>query len=183
MNQIKGSSVEFLRQYIKKFDPNMESAMIKLLDGQCRQVYNQAMSVGWVPVEVMDKLLIAFAQTLYADDRLEDAMEKIGYDMGQTQLSGIYRVIIKLSTLPMFVNKSAQLWRLYYKKGTGRAYMDSKSKTAVFSVKNYPDLPLSLRLATIGFIKAVGMLAGLNQVTVEHHQEQKRLWLWVASWQ
>ena len=70
----------------------------------------------------------AAARILYADS--VEPLVDLGRDMALSDLTGIYKVLLRVATIPMVIERTARLWTTYHKKGSARIEREGDAKKA-----------------------------------------------------
>ncbi|MBN1596533.1 hypothetical protein JW933_11460 [candidate division FCPU426 bacterium] len=105
-----------------------------------------------------------------------------GGKIAENDFLGIYRIFIRLLSIPYFVKQTAKLWNTFHKKGNAQAEEIKGRQEALFWVEAYPDLPETYREILSGYLLRCVELAGGQNVRVLAEGENPQRWQWRIYW-
>jgi hypothetical protein len=178
MANSKGTSVVFFRTRWQE-DPGTEEAFRKELSDEAREFYDSVLPIAWVPDQIVSEIEQKAAAVLFPDSR--DGLQQVGRLQAQHDLRGIYRVLLRIITIPMLIKKAASLWSTYHDAGTADV-ADLNDKTGTFLVRKHPDLPSTIREVTTGYILGAVELTRAQNVRVVLNEADPNRWAWVVTW-
>lgn len=181
MADTKGTTLVFLKQAIARKGGDLERRFLNGLSPDEVKLYTTVMPVSWLPIEPVTRMLKAGAETLYPGDR--QGLRKIGHDLAQDNLTGLYKVLIKMTTVPFLMAQIAKLWETYHKQGRARIERTGEGNQATMIVEDYPDLPADFRELLCGYVVGAMELTGARNVRIEHDARDPKAWRWAGSWE
>ncbi|NTV52294.1 MAG: hypothetical protein HGA76_04685 [Candidatus Firestonebacteria bacterium] len=108
---------------------------------------------------------------------------KIGYAMAKDNFNGLYKFLISIATVPFLVKQVPTIWNIYYDKGTPRAELPPEGGIGTIVVENLPELPMSIRVLTTGFIQSALEFTKVKNINVKLTSTNPQAWKWVATWE
>ncbi|MBN1594839.1 hypothetical protein JW933_02830 [candidate division FCPU426 bacterium] len=181
MGRSKGVGVVELKKIFSQKGRALEETLISRLDEDSARIYRFSVEASWIPLEVMASIYETAAGVLYPDE--QDGLFKIGEAQAKNQLTGIYRIIMKIINVPYLIEKTAKLWKLYYDQGEAHTEKQESTNLAVMVVTGFPELPFPNRETTRGYVAgAIGLTGGKN-VKVTGDYTNPLNWRWLMEWQ
>lgn len=181
MPKTKGTGINWLRDLIEYRGPEAEQAMSKSLSPDDFMAYRTAMPISWFPEDVATRIYLAAGNILFAgkpDIRLE-----VGRGMAKSNLTGIYKLLVPLATIPFLLKQAARLWRTYHDTGVTSVEEFKGEKRIIFTVGNFPGLPAEMRQVLRGYILGLAELVGVNNVRVALDERDLNSWKWEITWE
>jgi len=175
MAKTKGNLIIFLKKCLRERGKEAEDKFIQKLDPDVLEVYRTTLMFFWVPVEKMAKIIEAAAPD-------PKAIMKLGREFGRNNLTTVYRVLLRFTTIPYLIEKAAKFWKLYHDKGNVKVLRKEEENTAVLLVKGYPDLPESLRKLSGGFILSSLEITNAKNIQIERDDRDPVSWKWKITW-
>lgn len=180
MAKFKGSGVVFLRTRIQAAGRAEEKALLAKLTPEEADAYTKAMAITWIPLDITAALFRKVAEVLYPGN--PKGIFELGRGQARDNLSGIYKIILKLTTVPFLAGQSAKLWRTYYDFGNARTELNADLKKGVLIVENHPDLPKEIRELTRGYIAGAMELTKSEGIQVQSDESNPEAWKWIVHW-
>lgn len=180
MADYKGTGVVSVREAIQKRGSQAENSLFDLLTSEEKQVYLKTMPIHHIPIEQGTAIIVKAASVLYPQDNL--AVHKLGFEMADHDLKGIYRFMVKLATVPFIIKQAASLWKVYSVKG--RAWAEPRGeKSAVFLLEGYPELPERFREMMSGYIQGTLSFTGVKNIKITRQNDDPNVWKWPITWE
>lgn len=180
MANYKASVLVFLREEIAKRGTETQAAFLGVLTPEEARAYKNALPMSWVPAPTMAGIISNAAHILHPHDPKGAA--RLGYVQAKYDLTGIYKVLLKVITIPILINQTARLWSNYHAQGTAHGVVVASGKEGTLVVEGYPDLPEPIRRMTTGYTEATVEMAGVNDVRVEENFTNPDAWKWRITW-
>ncbi len=180
MAKTKGNLIIFLKKRLREIGKEAEDKFIQKLDPDVLDVYRSTLMFYWVPVEKMAKIIEAVAPVLYPSD--PKAIMKLGREFGQNNLTTVYRVFLRFTTVPFLIEKAAKFWKLYNDKGNVKVVRREGENTALLLVEDYPDLPESMRELSGGFILSSLEITNAKNIQIARDDRDPVSWKWKITW-
>lgn len=179
MGNYKGVGVVFLRDLMKRTGESAEKTLLNRLDSDQAQIYRTAMPFKWYPVSVTTGLFEVAAEVAFPGD--PNKLRKLGKELASDQLKGVYRLLLKVATIPMAIKRAAQLWGTYHDTGKATAWTEGSNR-AIFQVAGYHTLPLSACEVLCGFVRGVVELTRATNVDVVLDRSNPSSLKWIVTW-
>jgi hypothetical protein len=178
---VKGTTLVYLQQEFKRKGEAAEKKFLSRISPDEAKLYQSALPIAWFPLEPVTRILAAGAEVLFPGDA--QGLRKLGHGMAQDNLTGIYKILIKLTTVPFLIAQVAKLWGTYHKQGRAYVIREGEAKRAVLVVEDYPEMPAKFRELNSGYIIGALELTNAKKVTVEHDGSDPEAWKWVGTWE
>jgi uncharacterized protein (TIGR02265 family) len=181
MTEYKGTAVAFLRTLIAAQTAEARAAFEKSIAPADLEAYRAILPVSTVSIQCAANLYSATAAALHPTLSLNAGLRRVGRAVAEDNLSGIYRIVLKVLSVRMLIDQCAKLWRTYHSTGIARSEKID-DQHYLFIVADSPDLPESYREFVCGYIEgAVALTGGKNsRVTKGGHAQE---WQWDVTWQ
>ncbi|MCD4814735.1 hypothetical protein K8S19_13715 [bacterium] len=181
MADAKGTGVVFLKNKLKANNTDEEVVFISKLPEKIKNIYFKTLSISWIPVEYLAVMMETTAEIVYPDD--QEALFKLGQDEASDNLNGVYKVMLKMTTVPFLVRQTAKLWRHYHAAGEASAAFDKNSdKQGYMMVRGYPEFPASMREVVRGYISGALALTRARNISVVLDELDPQCWKWHCKW-
>lgn len=178
MANCKGTNVVFFRT-LWQSRPSFEKQFRDGMSSEAREAYDSALPISWVPDQVVAEMEESAAAVLFPDE--PNGLQNVGRLQAKHDLGGIYNVLLRITTVPVLIKKSARLWSTYHDQGNADI-ADQGARTATLLVMNYPDLPRSMRQVTTGYVAGAVEMTRARDVDVALNERDPRRWAWVVTW-
>jgi len=179
MNNYKGTGAVFVRKLIASRGPEFEQRFLARLNPAEVAIYHQTFEFDWIPIEVITRFFEVAAPLLYPGQM--DGLRMIGQQMARDNLRDIYRILLRVATVPFIIGQSARLWQTYHRKG--RAVLErSEPNLMRFVVRDYPDLPERFRECLCGYIMGLMELVAARDIRVLKYSDAPEAWSWKIAW-
>jgi hypothetical protein len=178
MVRIKGMTVEFLKREINK--AKLEFALLDQLTVEEQELYTRNLPLVWHDIEQATAVLEKGAKLLYPD--ATSAMYALGYHEAKDHLKGIYRVLMRVITVPFIAKQTAKLWTTYYDRGIGRTELHANEKALTVFISGVPEMS-ALQLQKIsGYVQSTMEMSGEKNVRAQIDARDAQEWKWVIRW-
>lgn len=181
MIDYKAAGIISMKKALEAGNKEAEIKFLSSLTSEESNIYKTALPVSWVPIEIAAQLFKKGATMLYPHD--PKGLEKLGRAEALDELTGIYKIFLKMTTVPYLMNQAAKLWRNYHKKGQARVEGNPEEKTGYFIVEDFPELPEIIQIVTSGYLIGSLELTGAKNVQVTREASDSQLWRWKIKWE
>ncbi len=180
MQTYKAVFVDYVRKELKRDGRDLEPELLKQLSEADRQEYRSLLPVSWISPELGGRLLEAFGPVLFPT--AVDPVFEIGRGQARNDMTGIYRILLKVATVPMVINRAATLFGTYHKTGKASLEHVDGEKRGAFFINEYPDLSDGIRRTVGGYIMGLLELTGVKEIKVHLNDSNPNAWRWDISW-
>jgi hypothetical protein len=180
MNGYKGTGVDFVRKLLKARGADA-AALEQKLSPSDTETFHSATTMSWVPAETAVRIFAAAAELLYPGD--PRGVFELNRLMAKDNMSGIYRILLRVVSVPVLMARAAKLWSTYHSRGRGRAEGDPEDRAGTFIVEDYPECPLGLLPFIAGFLQGVLEMAGAKNINVAIDSSNPHQWRWRVTWE
>ena len=178
-NNYKGTGVVFMRSFVRAMNSALEPRLLAKLPPEDAERYLKTLEFDWIPIGSITRIFEAASPLLYPGNH--EGLRLIGREMARDHLRGIYRIMLRVTTVPFVVAQTARLWSTYHRRG--RAHMTRQEPHLIhFVVADYPELPERFRECLCGYIQGVMELVGAREIRVAKSNDNANAWLWRVSW-
>jgi len=180
MAKCKGTNIVFLRKVLGAAGTAAESQFLEKLTPAEAESYRTALPVSWLAAETTTRLFEAAAEVLHPGDA--QGIRRLGRELARDNLKGIYRALLRMTTISFVVGLSARLWGMYHDQGKASAWRDPERNRVVVTVTDYPELPKKFLDEIAGYIFGVAEFTGVKNLKVEKDAQDPRAWKWSVTW-
>ncbi|MEW6516423.1 MAG: hypothetical protein AB1439_05915 [candidate division FCPU426 bacterium] len=178
--EMKAAGIVFMRELFKQSAAGQEEEFLSQLNPEETMQYKNCLPVSWMPIYNYVRILKRGAQILFPGDPAP--LQRLSAAEAEYDLQGVYRVLLKVISIPALVNQTAKLWDKYYKRGVARTEADYASKRATLFVEKYPELPAESRETVTGYLKGALNLTGVKNVQITPDDADPNQWKWLITW-
>ncbi|MBI5507712.1 MAG: hypothetical protein HY903_03050 [Deltaproteobacteria bacterium] len=180
METYKAVFVDYLRKEMARRGKECEAAVMARLSVEDQQAFRALLPMAWISPQLGARILEAAGAVLFADH--EDPIFELGRGQAHNDMTGIYRILMKVATVPMVIGRAATLFGTYHRKGAAAVEHQSGAANGVFLIKDYADLPAGIRRSVGGFITGLLELTGAKDIRVKSDESNPALWRWEIAW-
>jgi hypothetical protein len=109
MGNFKGTGIITLRNLLLKSGRETETAFLIQVDPGEIDLFKKVLPLSWVPITTVAKFFAIGAPLLCPGKPIEEGLRYIGAQMARDNLSGIYRVLIRILTVPMLITQATKI--------------------------------------------------------------------------
>jgi len=180
MSKTKGTDVMALRGLVQEKGPAAENALSELLGPRLEKIYKHILATSWTEIDDQAAIYQAAAQVLFPG--CDDCLTKLGAALAEKSYSGIYKIFFRLPTVEYIFSRGALIWNTYYERGEASIEPISE-KCFEMVVRNFPELPRSMREVAIGHYTVILKLTGAKNIRIDMNESDPLAWRWRASWE
>ncbi len=114
----KGIGVVFVRSALRGAGADAETKVLTQLTAEERRVYEQTTASEWVSIEVASRLFELAAPVVHVGKVLP--LRLLGRDLARDNMSGAYRVFLRVLSVEFILGQTARLWSTYHRHGSSR---------------------------------------------------------------
>jgi hypothetical protein len=180
MAKVKGTDVVSLRKVFKKLDSSIEAEFLAQLSLPVETIYTITTVHSWIPGELLCEIYQAAASVLYPNE--DFALRKLGQVICQYSYSSIYKLFLRIPTVPFVLNSAARIWRTYNDEGSLR--IERTSSTGILlSVVQYSSWFMVLQDVAEGHFVVLMQFAGAKNVQLLKQPSSPDCWQWQIIWE
>ncbi|MCD4813887.1 DUF2378 family protein [bacterium] len=180
MDHYRGVGIVFLRNFIKAHGSTIEEKFIQGLNEEQNSIFLDASNNNWVPVPATEKLFEQAARLLYPGD--QNAYRHLGRERAKENFSGIYKSLLKITTIAFIIKRAAKVWEASYEKGHARVEKNKDENRAIFIVEDYPEFSPVMMEVGCGYIEGVVGLSSAENIQVNKDVSDPQAWKWHITW-
>ncbi len=115
---IKGTAVKVTDEYVKKFYPEKYEVWKETLPEDSKKIFQDIiLSSNWYPIKpAFIEPTKVVANFFFASD-YEKAAFEIGKYSAEVALKGIYKIFLKVASIPFIIKRTPTIYKTYYDKG------------------------------------------------------------------
>ncbi|NTV53316.1 MAG: hypothetical protein HGA76_09945 [Candidatus Firestonebacteria bacterium] len=181
MAKYKGAGLAALKKQIVDLGSAKEQELLAKLTPEEKQVYTAVLSSAWLPIDIAAHLLQKGAEVI-SPGNPDLGLHQIGLFQARYNLAGIYKPLMRITTVYFVVQQAAKLWTTYFDRGQALAVKVADKNLIEFSVDDFPELPYSNRRIVNGFIEGTLEFTGTKNIRVTHQSENSQSWKWHIIW-
>jgi len=176
--QIKAATISFIKTRMHALANGSEERLLARLQPAARTSYVGAMPISWVPMNHADSIYAAAAEILYPG--VAHPIRELGRDAGRASFSSIYRVLLRVLSVPYIMEQAAKLWHTLHTHGDITAEKVEPNCVLV-TVSNHPSMGEAVRESAAGQFAVLVELTGARDVQVVR-DDRPPVWRWRVSW-
>jgi hypothetical protein len=165
LGNVKCTSFLSLKQYWPSLGPDTESRFIQSLPPALAEVYSNLTPGKMLPIETTVAMNEVFGRFLFPQDPESEQLVKLGVLLANLDLNGIYKLLLKITSVPYAIQQSAVLWQTFHDQG--ETFIEQPDKNHLFYlIFDYPTMPLKYRIFLSGWIKGLLEICGAKNISI-----------------
>jgi hypothetical protein len=167
---VKGTAFRGYRRYLeKRLSPDVRAAILADLTPEIVELFSgESLLVNSMyPIELQHRFLESFAKV--HGNNAEEHLRKMGAEVAETDLSGVYRVFIWAASVPQTMYVLTKAWNSYFSTGIARWTAEGKHN-GVTRITDRHQHPLHHPVVA-GYIEVAIRLAGGKNGKVSYGPE------------
>jgi hypothetical protein len=166
MPQIKGTMLRGALKFIKHAQhPGGIPAVVATLPPESASTFARPLLASeWYPYQAYSALLAAIDREVGRDDLA--LMPTLGRFAARQDLSGVFKVISVLASIPRILQSSSIFWSRYCDAGVFEI-TDLGPTSGTGRVRDFPAIAPAHETMLVGWIEGIGLAAGAKTATVE----------------
>lgn len=176
----KGIGIVAIRRLVQERGGTTEAQLLQQLEPEEAALYKYVTSTALIPIEIANRLLLKAGPLLFPDD--PEPLVALGEAIAKDNLRGPYRHLVRPATIPVLIRQASKIWRLYHARGHAWAEAGPAPGSAIFVVRDYPELPDSFQEMLAGFIRALVGITRKKNIRVIRDSSDCQAWKWMVYW-
>lgn len=176
----KGTGAVFVRSLLRSRGSEIETRLLRKLSPDDAERYLRTLAFDWIPIASITRIFEAAAPLAFPGNA--DAMRLLGREMARDHLRGIYRFLLRVTTVAFVMTQTARLWSTYHRKGAAYLAGSPDQKMVTLIVTDYPELPERFRECLCGYIVGTLETVGVKEIRVYKLGDTSSQWAWRISW-
>lgn len=156
-----------------------EEPFLAALSPEAQRVYRTSTASSWVDLPVAFEIYARAAERLYPTEH--EPMRRLGREIGRIQMTGIYKVFLRIATPEFLVSRVSHLWRTFYDHGQATVEAFTRD-SGVLVVGGFPELVHTQREYIAGYLIILLELTGAHGVRVTLMENDPQAWRWLLAW-
>jgi len=163
--EAKGVGVLSLQEYVKQKHTDQYEQWLEALPPSARKVMGgRVLPSSWYSMrEAMIAPMDVIVRTFHRGDT--ERARLVGRFGAEFALSGFYKLLVKVGTPGMLINRSAHYMSLYYRPSTIDVVKNTKGE-AVIRISRWPEPSDTLEISMCGWVQCALEISGCKDVSV-----------------
>jgi hypothetical protein len=178
MAQSKGTNIVTVRKLVDA--AGAEPRVLAALRSDDVDIYRTTQAMSWVDIHAVARIFDAVAVALFPDDARR--LRRLGRSIAEDNMRGMYRLILRVVSIPFAIGQSARIWSTYNDTGQVRVEREDGQPRLRLQVSDYPDFPDSALEETAGYVEGLALLCGARSADVQSWREGDRTVGWTVQW-
>jgi hypothetical protein len=179
MENYKATLVDFIRRRFQK-SPEAEPVFNARLSTDDQAAFRVTLPMSWISAELGGRFMDAGAHALFPD--APDPVWEFSRQQAHDNITGIYKIILRVVTVPIVISKAARVWGTYHRKGKATVSRVDGENRASFIAEEYPKLPDVLRRSVTGYTTGLLELTGAEDIEVALDDSNPDALRWDVTW-
>ena len=164
--KIKGSGITALTNFVEdRFGEAALEAWIETLSDNQQPVLRSAFASSWYDyVEMYLEPMRLMCEHFFSDNTTEGA-RALGLSAAETQLTGVYRILLKLGSPNMMISAAGKTWIMLHSAGKLVPVVNEKGN-ATIRTKDIPEFNSLVAEVTAAWMEKALEMAGGNDARV-----------------
>jgi hypothetical protein len=147
----------------KEFGPDAREEWLDSMDDEAQHAFRFPLATSWYPLDLYWTGGMAACQR-FTPGRLGETMRKWGAHAANTQLTGIYRLLLKFGSPNLMLSAASRMWGTFNSEGSMSAPINEKEH-AVLKLENFPLRDPLFGQLLAGWVEEAFRLSGKKTVT------------------
>jgi hypothetical protein len=179
MTNVKATNTCTLKKIVHAQGTDFETAFLHELNEKARITYDCAITSAWITdereKEIMD-VAVAFFFRNHPDPYYE-----LGCLLAQHTLTGIYKVFLRIPTIPYVIRRGSLLWSSFMKKGRVD-FKHVKKHSACVVISDIPEFRLYQHELLRGYMHVILEIMGKTDIQIQLDDSNPAAWTWSLQW-
>jgi hypothetical protein len=172
----KGTEVASVRSLLRP--AGKEEALVARLSPAEVELYRETLAVAWVPVDFVARLFELAAAELYVGEGRP--LRQLGRAIAKDNLTGIYRVMLRIVSVPFAIQRAASLWYTY--NDTGEVRTERLGDRLQMTVSGYPEFPEAALEECAGYTEGLMLMCGARHIEVKTSRPKVDAFVFDCAW-
>lgn len=178
MARYKGAPIVIVRSRLRDLGSESEEKVRENLSPAARQTLDTLLATAWAPIDQIEEIFVHAAPVLHPN--AADPAYALGVELGHEMLSGVYRFVARVVSVPFLIEQTAALWSRYQDTGVASAEQTGP-RSAVLRVREHPTFPPTVRRTVSGWLVSAIERTGAQNVRVTDGGSPT-CWEWAITW-
>ena len=178
MAEVKATAVCYLKSKLRERGGDAEKTLLARLPPATARDYIEALPLSWLPIESAATIDEQGAPLLFPGHPAP--IRELGHQTAMAGYRGIYRMLLRVTTIPFVLDHAARLWRNHHTEGQISAVLTTAREVTV-TVINYSTLNEPIRELVAGYFTALCCLTGASKAHVKRDDDPP-VWKWIVTW-
>ena len=178
MRSTKGMNVVSVRRLLQA--AGYEDAVVAQLKPDDAELYRGTLAVAWVSIDFIARLFAAAAPALFPGE--PRPIRQLGRTIARDNLTGVYRVMLRIVSIPFAIERAGSLWGTYNDTGNASITRFAAADRARMTVADYDAFPDATLEETAGYIEGVALLCGARTVDVQPQRPTANAFAFDVFW-
>ncbi|HCT30416.1 MAG TPA: hypothetical protein DIW31_06720 [Bacteroidales bacterium] len=154
--QVKGTSINTTRDFVKEFYPIKFNDWIRSLPTESRAIYEAPIKVSeWYDIKTAYYIPMDSIADMFYNLNAQKAGEELGKYSAQVALTGIYKVFLLVATPQYLIKRASKMMETFYIPSEVEI-IESSSNSAILKIKKFEGITKVLEYRFAGWtIKAL----------------------------
>ncbi len=179
--QVKGTDIVIIRTLLKEKGEAVYADCCTRISPEAKRLLEIAVPTMWLPNPLGTEIMEQSAKLLFPG-RADD-LEHLGRECARRVFTGVYRIFLRVTTLPFLIKRVPSVWALYHSVGKATVTVWDEKNGGEMIVTGAPDVSVkNLRLVT-GFSMQALEMAGARNLRCRLYSEDPSRWRWEFNWE
>jgi hypothetical protein len=181
MDDYKATDIAFIKKQLGKIGPQREKEFMACLSCEEMQYFEQASTITWLPSEMAFKISGKALPFIYPAPKAN--YRQFGHDLVHEDFGGIYKDLIRATTVNFIVVSMQRFWPIFNRKGKGTGKLIPEEKKAILTVENYPDMPDQYLELLLGYFRGLFEMIGEKDVSTTLDASDRQALKFLITWE
>jgi hypothetical protein len=166
MAQIKGAAIRGVLKFVKHAGGKVTiPGVIAELPPAQRAIFDRVILTGeWYPVAAYHQLLKVVDRKIGAGDLA--LMPQLGRYSARQDVSGIFKIISVLASIPRILQSASTFWGRYHDTGSFEI-VELEEQRGTARIVDYPEMSEEHSHVLLGWIEGIGLASGAKHSVVQ----------------
>ena len=165
--KVKGTEIISLKMFVEsRFGEDGFAKWLAALDEETQYVVQFAMASSWYPAEQMFAVPGRRMCELFFPDDLEEGAREWGRAGADRELTGVYRLLVRVGSTNMMLSTAADKWPMFYNTATLRPVVNEKHH-ALLRLEGSPVSDILWANAVAGWLERALAMSGVRDARVD----------------
>jgi len=179
MANVKATDIVIIRDMLKETGNDRINSMTSVLRPETFKIFQTALSLSWVPIEVESEILQEASKLFFPND--PRPLFKLGYTVAGKQFTGVYKFFLRIPSVGFIIKNVSATFNTMNDKGACRVD-DLTSNGGTFVISGLPEQTAVQREYICGVVSCVLELAGAKNIKITKIENNPDEWKWKINW-
>jgi hypothetical protein len=163
--EVKGTAIESLPLFVKKYYPERYNEWLNSLSEKSRDIMQNALTAEWYPLEQgLTEPTMKVCELFYNGDK-KGAWEA-GRFSADHSLKGVYKVFVRFGSPHFIIKRASRILPTFYTPSTMKVVGETKRSTTL-QIIEFPKLDKIIELRIGGWIERALEICGCKNVKID----------------